>query len=97
MAPELAQSRSGLSSASGTTIDQSPGERGPDVSGALTWYPVVTFFQLGMDMALSLTSPLGHGHVYAPADYIDAWMALVEPQGWSPEQIARLKDDTWPK
>jgi uncharacterized membrane protein len=42
-------------------------------------------------MALSLTSPLGHGHVYAPADYIDAWMALVEPPGWSPEQLAQLK------
>jgi uncharacterized membrane protein len=73
--------------------DWMKGERGPDVSGALTWYPVVTFFQLGMDMALSLTSPLGHGHVYAPADYIDAWMALVEPQGWSPGQIARLKSE----
>lgn len=71
--------------------DWMKGERGPDVSTALTWYPIVTFFQLGMDMALSLTSPLGHGHVYAPADYIDVWMALVEPQGWSAEQLQQLK------
>lgn len=71
--------------------DWMKGERGPDVSQDLTWFPVVTFFQLAMDMALSLTSPLGHGHVYAPADYIDAWMALVEPPGWSPEQLAQLK------
>lgn len=71
--------------------DWMKGERGPDVSKALTWYPIITFFQLGMDMALSLTSPLGHGHVYAPADYIDSWMAMIEPQGWSAEQLQQLK------
>jgi len=67
------------------------GERGPDVSPILNWYPVVTFLQLGMDMALALEPPPGHGHDYAPADYIDAWRALVEPPGWDDAQIASLK------
>ena len=67
------------------------GERGPDVSPILNWYPVVTFLQLGMDMALALEAPPGHGHDYAPADYIDAWRALIEPPGWDDAGIAGLK------
>jgi uncharacterized membrane protein len=67
------------------------GERGPGVSSALNWYPVVTFLQLGMDMALSLTSPVGYGHVYSAADYIDSWAALIEPSGWDSAGIDALK------
>ncbi len=66
-------------------------ERGPGVSSALTWYPVVTLLQIGMDMALAQTSPPGYGHVYAAHDYIDAWRALVEPPGWNDAAIAELK------
>ena len=40
---------------------------GPDVSPELRWYPVVTFLQLGLDMAVGLAVPSGHGHDYAPA------------------------------
>jgi uncharacterized membrane protein len=65
--------------------------RGPDVSPALSWFPVVTGLQLLADMALATTSPMGYGHVYAPEHYIDAWMAVTDPQGVTAEDIARLK------
>lgn len=65
--------------------------RGPDVSPELRWYPVVTFMQLALDMGMSRTTPLGYGHVYAPAHYIDAWIEVTDVQGWTPEEIARLK------
>lgn len=65
--------------------------RGPDVSPALNWYPVVTFLQLAVDAALAQTSPIGYGHVYAPAHYIDAWLAVTDPPGWTPDQVAALK------
>ena len=65
--------------------------RGPDVSPELRWYPVVTALQLVLDMGIATTTPIGHGHVYAPEHYVDAWSAVTEPQGWSPDQIARLK------
>ncbi|AKR56239.1 membrane protein [Youhaiella tibetensis] len=67
------------------------GERGPDVSPDLAWYPVVTFLQLALDMALSQTSPMGHGHVYAPRDYIDCWVSILDPPGWDKASIDALK------
>jgi uncharacterized membrane protein len=65
--------------------------RGPDVSPQLRWYPVVTFLQLAMDMLMATTAPIGHGHVYAPAHYIDAWIEVTDVRGWSQKEIARLK------
>ncbi|TGT37417.1 alpha/beta-hydrolase family protein, partial [Mesorhizobium sp. M8A.F.Ca.ET.167.01.1.1] len=65
--------------------------RGPDVSSELQWYPVVTFLQLTLDMAMATTTPIGHGHVYAPGDYINAWIEVTNVHGWSLKQIARLK------
>src|SRR5690606_7284857 len=65
--------------------------RGPDVSPALNWYPVVTFLQLLLDMALAQTSPIGYGHVYAPSDYVDAWVEVTQPDGWTAAQLDALK------
>jgi uncharacterized membrane protein len=65
--------------------------RGPDVSPQLRWYPVVTLLQLTLDMAMSTTAPQGYGHVFAPAHYVDAWIEVTDVKGWSPDEIARLK------
>jgi uncharacterized membrane protein len=65
--------------------------RGPDVSRDLRWFPGVTMLQLAVDMMIATTSPIGYGHVYAPEHYIDAWIAVTDPQGLKPEDVARLK------
>jgi uncharacterized membrane protein len=65
--------------------------RGPDVSPDLRWFPVVTMLQVGADQIVG-TAPRGFGHEYAPSDYIDAWLALAEPEGWTPTEIGRLKE-----
>jgi uncharacterized membrane protein len=65
--------------------------RGPDVSASLNWFPVVTLLQLALDMALATTTPMGHGHVYAPEHHVDPWIEVTEPEGWSPADIERLK------
>ena len=70
--------------------------RGPDVSPELRWYPVVTMLQLALDMAVATSTPMGYGHVYAPSHYIDAWIAVMNIQGWSAAGIARLKQHLWP-
>ena len=67
------------------------GERGRDVSSHLRWYPVVTFLQIGFDLPMATSVPIGFGHNYAPADYIDAWIAVTDPPNWSDEATARLK------
>jgi uncharacterized membrane protein len=66
--------------------------RGPDVSPDLRWYPIVTMLQLGLDMAVATSTPIGYGHVYAPEHYVDAWVAVTDVRNWSPDAIARLKD-----
>ena len=65
--------------------------RGPDVSPELRWYPVVTLLQLTLDMPMATTAPVGYGHVFAPAHYIDAWIAVTDVHNWSPEEVERLK------
>ncbi len=64
---------------------------GPDVSPDLRWFPVVTMLQLAFDMAVATTSPIGHGHVYAPEHYIDAWIEITEPPPLDADTLARLK------
>jgi uncharacterized membrane protein len=65
--------------------------RGPDVSPQLRWYPIATFLQLTLDMLMATTAPIGYGHVYAPAHYINAWIEVTDVRDWSPEEITRLK------
>jgi uncharacterized membrane protein len=65
--------------------------RGPDVSAELRWYPVVTFLQLTLDVALATTAPIGHGHVYAAEHYIDAWLEVAGIEDWPAGEVGRLK------
>ncbi|SDG13128.1 alpha/beta hydrolase [Pelagibacterium luteolum] len=66
--------------------------RAPDVSPALTWYPVVTFLQLAFDLVLAQTSPIGYGHVYAPQHYLKAWIEITQPPGWTEDELAALTE-----
>jgi uncharacterized membrane protein len=65
--------------------------RGPDVSPELRWYPFVTLLQLTLDMLTATDAPIGHGHVYAPSHYIDAWINVTGVRNWSPADISRLR------
>jgi uncharacterized membrane protein len=65
--------------------------RGPDVSPQLRWFPIVTMVQLAADMPVAGAAPPGYGHNFAPEHYIDAWLALTEPKGWTEADTRRLK------
>jgi uncharacterized membrane protein len=67
------------------------GKRGPDVSPALRWYPIITFLQVGFDIPMATSVPLGYGHNFEAASYIDAWIAVTDPPNWTPEDTRRLK------
>jgi len=64
--------------------------RGSDVLPAMTWYPLVTFWQTTADMAVANNVPAGHGHMYG-SEVVDAWAAIAPPVGWTPQKTARLK------
>nr|QKW94297.1 conserved membrane-spanning protein [Myxococcus xanthus] len=64
--------------------------RGPDVLGAMVWLPFVTFWQVTADLPLGMEVPAGYGHVYT-GEHVDAWVALLRPDGWTDEQTARLR------
>jgi uncharacterized membrane protein len=68
------------------------GERGPDVSPHLRWFPIVTFLQVGFDIPLATTPPKGYGHNFDAASYIDAWVEVTEPPYWDAEDTRRLKE-----
>jgi uncharacterized membrane protein len=63
--------------------------RGPDVIGAMHWYPIVTFWQVTSDLIASTAVPAGHGHNYGP-EAITAWQAILHPPGWTDADTAAL-------
>jgi uncharacterized membrane protein len=64
--------------------------RGYDVSKDMNWIPVVTFLQVAADMAVAVDVPDGHGHHYVK-DVVNAWAAVLQPQGWTPDKTERLR------
>ncbi len=65
------------------------GQRAPDLSPQMRWIPVVTLFQVGLDMAVALGT-LGYGHDYVARHYITAWAETLAPEDWNAEDEARL-------
>ncbi len=63
--------------------------RAPDLSPQMRWLPVVTLFQVGVDMAVALGN-LGYGHDYIARHYIPGWAAVLDPPGWDAADEARL-------
>jgi uncharacterized membrane protein len=63
---------------------------GRDVLPAMTWVPLVTFWQVTLDMPFSTDVPEGHGHRYT-RESVDAWALLLQPAGWTEEQADRLR------
>ncbi|MBF9052394.1 hypothetical protein GTA62_20930 [Roseobacter sp. HKCCD9010] len=61
-----------------------------DMSEHFIFMPIVTQFQLALDMALSFGSPPGHGHAYYAADYIGPWVQVTNPAGWTEADTRRL-------
>ena len=63
---------------------------GPGVSPSLTWFPGISFIQLGFDMMTATTVPKGRGHVYAGRDYAEGWRALTRPDGFGEAETEKL-------
>lgn len=64
--------------------------RGRDVLGAMSWYPIVTFWQVTIDMTNALSVPDGHGHNYR-AEALQGWLAVAAPAGWTDADTTRAR------
>ncbi|QMU68639.1 alpha/beta-hydrolase family protein [Streptacidiphilus sp. P02-A3a] len=64
--------------------------RAADVSSAMRWYPLITFWQVACDLVDANGVPDNHGHRYGtmPAT---GWAAVVPPPGWTVGDTARLE------
>lgn len=62
-----------------------------DMSEHFIFMPIVTQFQLALDLVLSFGAPTGHGHAYFAQDYISPWVEVTAPEGWTPADTERLK------
>jgi uncharacterized membrane protein len=64
----------------------------PGVSPHMSWYPLVTFWQVAADLALATAVPPGHGHTYGMYQGATAWASIIPPPGWTAQQSAALGD-----
>lgn len=62
----------------------------PGRATAMTYIPLVTFWQVTADLVFSTGMRSGYGHTYT-LDYADAFAAVVPPPGWTDADTARLR------
>jgi uncharacterized membrane protein len=68
------------------------GERAPDVSKHMNFYPFITFWQVALDLPAGGSVPRGHGHNFGIPSYVDAWVGVTDPAGWTADASQRLVD-----
>jgi len=68
-----------------------PGQRGPDVSPDMVWVPIVTMWQVALDLPAAGTAPEGFAHLYTKSANADGWIGVTEPVGWTDADTAELK------
>jgi len=70
--------------------------RGRDVLDAMVWIPVVTFWQVTVDLPLATGVPDGHGHTYT-REFVDGWAEILQPPGFTPDKAEQLRDIVTPE
>ena len=66
--------------------------RGPDVDGAMTWIPFVTFGQVTADLALGFGTPPGTGHIFS-GQHAYGWDQVLGTD-WPEDRLAELSRRT---
>ncbi|CAM3072138.1 alpha/beta-hydrolase family protein [Prescottella defluvii] len=64
--------------------------RGRDVDPNMSWLPLVTFWQVTLDMIFSADVPAGHGHAYGP-EAAGMWARILQPADWSDADTERVE------
>lgn len=64
--------------------------RGRDVDPDMRWLPLVTFWQVTLDMVFSADVPAGHGHAYGP-EAAQMWAQILPTDGWTRADTERVQ------
>lgn len=62
---------------------------GADVSTRMPFVPLVTFWQVAIDLVSATNAPSGHGHRFG-IEQGGAWARIIPPEGWTGAQSARM-------
>ena len=68
------------------------GQRGPDVSTTMGWVPLVTMWQVLLDMPGAGEVPTGYGHLYSARANMDAWAAVTRPPDWTAQRALEVAE-----
>ncbi|WP_243083833.1 alpha/beta-hydrolase family protein [Streptomyces sp. 891-h] len=63
---------------------------GPDITDEVNWFPLVTFWQTTVDMAVSYGVGAPHGHRYGNGS-VEAWAAVAPDKGWTKQDTEQLR------
>jgi uncharacterized membrane protein len=66
------------------------GQRPPDVSERMGWFPLVTMWQVALDLPGAGNVPYGYGHMYSKRANLVGWVATLNPDGWTPAKTEAL-------
>ena len=67
-----------------------PGQRGPDISPEMGWFPLVTMWQVALDLPGAGNVPWGFGHMYTYRSNLESWVEITQPEDWTTEKTDQL-------
>ena len=66
------------------------GQRGPDISPEMGWFPLVTMWQVALDLPGAGNVPEGFGHLYTYRANLESWVEITQPEGWTTAKTDQL-------
>lgn len=65
------------------------GQSGPDISPQMGWFPIVTMWQVLMDLPAG-GIPAGFGHTYTYRANLECWVQMTSPPDWTDAKTETL-------
>jgi uncharacterized membrane protein len=68
-----------------------PDQRGPDIPDRFSWIPLVTMWQVLLDLPAAGSVPEGFGHLFTPEANAQAWIDVTRPERWTAADSEALR------
>jgi uncharacterized membrane protein len=66
------------------------GYRAPDVSKEMGWAPVITMWQVAVDLVGADGVPVGYGHKYSAQAFAQSWAGVMGADAWDQQRVEEL-------